>query len=103
VTVIIFIVILAILVFVHEFGHFIVAKLSGIRVDEFCNWLSSSNSKVSNGETDYSLNLIPFGGYVKIFGEDPNEDSISGPTVHEVCKQAKIYSGASLAAGVSLT
>lgn len=76
VTIIIFIVILAALVLVHEVGHFLVAKWSGIRVDEFglgfpprlASW------RPRGSETTYSLNAIPFGGFVKIFGETAEAD-----------------------------
>lgn len=80
-TVIIFIIILAVLVLVHEFGHFIVAKKSGIRVDEFGIGFPPKvfSFKPKKSETTYSINAIPFGGFVKIFGETPDEDSISGP------------------------
>lgn len=67
-TVIIFIIILAILVLVHEFGHFIVAKKSGIRVDEFGIGFPPRifSFKPKNSETTYSINAIPFGELVKI-------------------------------------
>ena len=78
-TVIIFLVILAILILVHEFGHFIVAKLNKIRVDEFAIGFPPKIFGWKRGETQYNLNIIPLGGYVKIFGEDPNDESISGP------------------------
>jgi regulator of sigma E protease len=69
-SIIIFIIILAILILVHEYGHFITAKKSGIRVDEFgLGFPPKLFSKKYNG-TEYTLNAIPFGGFVKIFGED---------------------------------
>jgi len=74
-----FIVILLVLVLVHEFGHFITAKKSGIRVDEFGFGFPPKLFGRKVGETTYSFNLIPFGGFVKIFGEDPDDESISGP------------------------
>ena len=80
-TIIIFLVILAILVLVHEFGHFIAAKKSGIRVDEFGIGFPPTllSWKPKKSETRYSINIILFGGFVKIFGEDPSTVSISGP------------------------
>lgn len=69
-TVIIFLIVLAILVFVHELGHFLAAKMSGIRVDEFALGFPPRLISKKVGETEYSLNLIPFGGYVKIHGEN---------------------------------
>lgn len=77
--VLIFLIILLILVISHEFGHFIVAKKSGIRVDEFSFGFPPKLFGKKFGETSYNFNLLPFGGYVKIFGENPDEDSINGP------------------------
>lgn len=73
------ILVISVLVFVHELGHFIVAKLSKVRVDEFAIGFPPKLWSFKKGETTYSLNLILFGGYVKIFGENPDADSISGP------------------------
>lgn len=78
-TVILFLVILAILVLVHEFGHFFAAKRLGIRVDEFGLGFSPRIWGKKIGETMYSINWIPFGGFVRIFGETPDDSSISGP------------------------
>ena len=78
-SIIIFIIVLVVLILVHEFGHFISAKRSGIRVDEFGIGFPPRIVGKKIGETTYSINLIPFGGFVKIFGEDPNDESISGP------------------------
>ncbi|MEI6842923.1 MAG: site-2 protease family protein [bacterium] len=76
-SILIFIVALAILILVHEFGHFIVAKKSGIRVDEFGLGFPPKVYGKKIGETVYSINAIPFGGFVKIFGEDPHSQEIS--------------------------
>ncbi len=78
-SIIIFIVILFVLVVAHEFGHFIVAKKNGIRVDQFAFGWGPKLFSFKKGETVYSFNLFPIGGFVKIFGEDPEEESISGP------------------------
>lgn len=69
-TVIIFLIVLAILVFVHELGHFLAAKMSGIRVDEFALGFPPRVVSKKIGETEYTINLLPFGGYVKIHGEN---------------------------------
>jgi len=74
-TILIFIISLALLILVHEFGHFIVAKKSGIRVDEFGLGFPPKLIAKKWGETTYTLNAIPFGGFVKIFGEDPERNS----------------------------
>lgn len=73
-----FIIILAVLILSHEFGHFIVAKKSGIRVDEFGFGFPPRIFKIQKGETTYSLNLIPFGGFVKIHGEDGSTTLTTG-------------------------
>ncbi len=78
-TVILFLIVLAILIFVHELGHFVSAKLFGIRVDEFAIGFPPKVFGWKRGETQYNLNMIPLGGYVKIFGEDPDEESMNGP------------------------
>lgn len=70
---IIFIIILGILVFVHELGHFITAKRAGMRVEEFGFGFPPRLWGLKRGETIYSINLIPFGGFVKILGEDGAE------------------------------
>ncbi len=77
-TIIIFIVIIAFLVFIHELGHFSAAKLFGVRVDEFGIGFPPRLLSWKKGETLYSLNFIPFGGFVRIFGENPNEESEHG-------------------------
>lgn len=71
--IIIFLIILLVLVLVHEFGHFLTAKKFGIRVDEFGFGFPPKLFGKKYGETEYTLNLLPFGGFVKIFGEDVDE------------------------------
>jgi len=68
--VIIFIIILVILVLVHEFGHFTAAKLFGVKVEEFGVGFPPRLLGVKKGETMYSVNLLPLGGFVRIFGEE---------------------------------
>ncbi len=74
-SIIIFIVILGILIFSHELGHFLAAKKVGARVDEFGLGFPPRVWGVKRGETIYSINWLPFGGFVKIFGENPEEGS----------------------------
>jgi regulator of sigma E protease len=64
---------------VHEFGHFISAKKLGVRVDEFGLGFPPKIFSKKWGETVYSINAVPFGGFVKIFGENPDDESIQGP------------------------
>lgn len=68
---VLFIIVLGALIFVHELGHFLVAKKCGMRVDEFGLGFPPRVFGKKVGETTYSLNWIPFGGFVKIFGENP--------------------------------
>ncbi len=72
-TIVIFIIVLSILVFVHELGHFIMAKRAGMKVEEFGFGFPPRIWGIKKGETTYSINLIPFGGFVKILGEDGQE------------------------------
>lgn len=72
-TILIFFIVLAVLILSHELGHFISAKLSGVKVEEFGFGFPPrifGTKKKSEESTIYSVNLIPFGGFVKIFGED---------------------------------
>jgi regulator of sigma E protease len=74
--ILIFILVICALIIVHEFGHFIVAKLSGMRVDEFgLGYPPRALLIAKRGETSYTLNWLPFGGFVKIYGEDASLDS----------------------------
>lgn len=72
-TFIIFILVLGVLVIVHEFGHFWIARRNGVRVDEFGFGFPPKIFGIKKGETVYSLNALPLGGFVKIFGEDMEE------------------------------
>ncbi len=74
-TVVIFIIVLGILVLAHELGHFVMAKRAGMKVEEFGFGFPPRIFGVRRGETIYSLNWIPFGGFVKIFGEDRTEEA----------------------------
>jgi len=73
-TIIAFVGILGILVLVHELGHFITAKKSGCTVEEFGFGFPPRLFGIKRGETTYSINLLPFGGFVKILGEDGSKE-----------------------------
>ncbi|MBT6069244.1 hypothetical protein HOG48_05830 [Candidatus Peregrinibacteria bacterium] len=73
ISIIAFILIFSVLILVHEFGHFWMARRAGVRVDEFGFGLPPRIWGKKKGDTLYSVNLIPFGGFVRLFGEDPNE------------------------------
>lgn len=72
--ILLFIIILLVLVIVHEFGHFIVAKLTGMRVDEFAFGFPPRIFGKKIGETTYAINALPLGGYVSIWGENGSEE-----------------------------
>ncbi len=78
-SIILFIIVLAVLILVHEVGHFLAARSVGARVDEFGIGFPPRlwSFKPEGSETTYSINAIPFGGYVKIFGEDAYESSLT--------------------------
>lgn len=73
-TAIVAIFIFAVLVIVHEFGHFITAKLAGMYVEEFSIGMGPQLLSKRIGETRYSLRLLPLGGFVRIIGDDPSEE-----------------------------
>jgi regulator of sigma E protease len=90
-TVLIFIIVLGILVLVHEFGHFYVAKKAGMRVDEFGFGFPPRIFGIKRGETNYSINWIPFGGFVKIYGENGENENDSRSFVSKPAgKRAKV-------------
>ena len=100
-SVLIFIVIIAILILAHEFGHFIVAKRAGIKVEEFGIGFPPKLWGKKIGETEYTLNLFPIGGFVKIFGETPDDESINGPDAkRSFVNKPKYIQAAVLSAGV---
>lgn len=68
-------IILCVLVIVHEFGHFAVAKLNGIYVEEFSIGMGPKLCGWGKGETKYSLRLLPIGGFVKMMGEEEDSDN----------------------------
>jgi len=68
--VVVFVVLLGVLILVHELGHFILAKRAGVKVEEFGIGFPPRLFSIRRGETDYSLNLIPLGGYVRMLGEE---------------------------------
>jgi len=68
-----FVFVLGVLVFVHELGHFVVARLLGVRVITFCIGMGPKLLKFRRGETEYAIALLPIGGYVKMAGENPDE------------------------------
>ena len=66
-----FVILLGLLIFVHELGHFLVAKFCKVRVEVFSLGFGKKIFQFTKGSTIYCISLIPLGGYVKMFGDDP--------------------------------
>jgi regulator of sigma E protease len=75
-TIISFIIVLGLLIFVHEFGHFIFAKLFGVRVLKFSLGFGPKVVGKTYGETEYVISAFPLGGFVKMYGENPDEQEV---------------------------
>ncbi|HEU5360390.1 MAG TPA: site-2 protease family protein, partial [Candidatus Deferrimicrobiaceae bacterium] len=69
-----FIFVLGILIFVHEFGHFLIARRLGVGVTKFSFGFGPKLVGVKRGETEYLISAVPLGGYVKLVGENDAED-----------------------------
>src|SRR5258708_12071024 len=78
-------IVLGIMVLVHEWGHFIVAKSFGVRVDIFSIGFGTRLWGYKRGDTDYRVSALPLGGYVKMAGDKPLEDPKGEP--HEFLSQ----------------
>jgi regulator of sigma E protease len=78
-TIIQLLLVLGLMVLVHEFGHFIVAKWCGVRVEAFAIGFGKRLVGFRRGETEYQINILPLGGYVKMAGEIPGEDNTNDP------------------------
>src|SRR5947208_6142712 len=63
-----------VLIVLHEFGHFVIAKATGMRVERFFLFFPPKLVSVRRGETEYGIGAIPLGGFVKITGMNPEED-----------------------------
>ncbi len=100
-TIVLFIIILVALIVVHEFGHFVVAKMAKMRVDEFGLGYPPRAWAFKKGETEYSFNWLPFGGFVRIYGED-EQDRVEGTTdiSRAFASRPKILQALVLVAGI---
>ncbi len=97
-TFLIFLIVLSVLVLAHEWGHFITARRAGAKVEEFGFGFPPRLFSFKRRGTVFSLNLIPFGGFVKIFGEDGEHRGEAGSFGSlKISKRAKI-----IAAGVTM-
>jgi regulator of sigma E protease len=73
ISLLVFLAILGVLIIVHEFGHFIIAKKVGVKVEKFSLGFGPAILKKKGGETEYTINSIPLGGYVKLAGDNLEE------------------------------
>ena len=71
--------VLGFMILIHEFGHYAVAKLLGVRVEQFAIGFGKRLIGFRKGETDYRINAIPLGGYVKMSGENPMDQRTDDP------------------------
>jgi regulator of sigma E protease len=74
-----FVIVIGFMVLIHEFGHYAVAKLLGVRVEQFAIGFGKRLFGFRRGETDYRINALPFGGYVKMSGENPMDERTGDP------------------------
>ncbi|MDB5189623.1 MAG: metalloprotease RseP [Parcubacteria group bacterium] len=102
-TIVLFILVLVVLIVVHELGHFIVAKICGMRVDEFGIGYPPRAWGFKKGETEYTLNWLPFGGFVRIYGEDM-QDKVEGTQdiARAFGSRPKIQQALVLVAGIAM-
>ncbi len=91
-TVIVFILIFSLLILIHELGHFVMAKRAGIKVEEFGFGLPPRLWGKKKGETIYSINWIPFGGFVRMYGEDNGDPKL--------LKSSRSFAGKSMRARI---
>lgn len=87
----------SLLIIVHEFGHFIMAKINKIKVEEFSIGMGPIIFSVNGKETIYSLRMFPIGGYIKMLGEEDNNDDI-----RSFSKQTPIRKISVILAGVTM-
>lgn len=87
-TVVSFIIVLGLLVFVHELGHFLVAKRVGVHVEEFALGFGPRIMSQTKGETTYSLRVFPLGGFVKLTGEFPFDEKMDSDEL-QVMREAE--------------
>ena len=72
-------VVLGFMILVHEFGHYAAAKLLGVRVEQFAIGFGKRLVGFRKGDTDYRINALPLGGYVKMSGENPMDSRTGDP------------------------
>ena len=83
------IIVLGVLVFVHEFGHFIVAKWARVYVEKFSIGFGPVLLRKKYGETEYVLSALPLGGYVKMYGEQNDDEP--GQETYDPAKEGRSF------------
>lgn len=105
-TILIFFAVLFVLILVHEWGHFIVAKKTGMRVDEFGIGFPPKLFGIKKGETEYTINALPIGGFVRIYGENAQDASVDAQGGSDISRsftsKSKWAQSAVLIAGVTM-
>lgn len=89
-------VVLGLVIFVHELGHFLVARWAGVRVDRFAIGFGPALFSIRHGETEYALCLIPLGGYVRMLGQTDT------PEVEEQTDDERSYQNKSVGARMAI-
>src|SRR6266550_3428073 len=74
-----FLLVLGVLIFVHELGHFLVARWYGVRVLTFSLGFGPKILKITRGGTEYCISAVPLGGYVKMAGENVQDERVGAP------------------------
>lgn len=89
--IILFVLILGVIVFIHEFGHFIFAKLNGVYVYEFAIGMGPKLFSKKGKETEYTLRAIPIGGFCQLAGEDLDEDDAKKVPKNKRLQSKKVW------------
>lgn len=102
--IVILLLILTALIFVHEFGHFMIGKMCGVHIYEFALGMGPKvlGFKRKNDPTEYNLRALPIGGYCSLAGEDGAEDDQNLPKDKFMCNKGKLQRAAILVAGVTM-
>jgi len=86
------IILLGVLIFIHELGHFLLAKSRGVLVERFSIGFGPVLWKRQKGETEYALSAIPLGGYVKMYGEQPDSEDDDPEKAHRSFAKKSVFS-----------
>lgn len=101
-SILIFFLVLFVLILVHELGHFMIAKWVGMRVDEFGIGFPPKLWGMKKGETEYTFNALPIGGFVRILGENFDEEEVRDDYERSFVAKSKWAQAAVLVAGVTM-